>query len=556
MARSAEKSRRLTVFLLKDTVKKTDDALEPEDEKHWEMITFDPRTEVEGSFYWSSRPPGAPEWVSFVKPFIGEPPDKLRTASASGLLVLKVQGRFFAVTFGYGRSLLDLDKIEPQFGLKVCLNRIDPTQMRSMDTKTYEDVVVAKRTQVSKNSDIPAFGIDVSSDILRAVTGTPLDPNFAKTMSGSDGLVINRVFKPEALVDFCRQLLTAFQEDRYKENFSWIDDLKPVVDKEVIAQLDGTLLSQLQSGDTTFTYLAIPDVMDWEDVDVFRIAGTHSKDYSDLDLDEYLDDLGEQVSNLRIEEMKSRSVSVRYTGGGDFSSRWKLYKCLVSEQHLDGKLHVLMEGRWFAVTDTLVDAVDAYCGHLTQSAVNLPASTRDEKEEDYNKRLANTDPSHLLRLDAKIKRPGGASSGIELCDVMTSAGEFIHVKRKSRSSTLSHLFAQRSVSAATFIGDGEFRDKIRAEIENNVAADCQQQWLDLIPPSGQLVTRASYTVSYAIIAPAKIGQPWLPFFSKLNLMQHGKLLENNLGMKVAVSRIDIAESGTSNAALGVTAKKE
>jgi uncharacterized protein (TIGR04141 family) len=202
-----------------------------------------------------------------------------------------------------------------------------------------------------------------------------------------------------------------------------------------------------------------------------------------------------------------------------------------------------MEGQWFAVTDTLVDAVDSYCAHLSSSPVSLPVSTKAEKEGDYNERFANTDPDHLLMLDAKIKRPGGASSGIEVCDVLTSDREFIHVKRKSRSSTLSHLFAQGSISAETFVGDGEFRDKIRAEIQKSVATDRQEQWLELVPSGGQEVVRSSYTVSYAVITPAKEGSSWLPFFSKLNLMQHGKRLENTLGMNVTMSRIDVSDSG-------------
>ncbi len=545
MPRKNEKSRRLTIFLLKDTVEKADDALESEDKKSREVMPFDPQSGVEGCFCWSSRPPTCPEWTAFVKPFIAQIPEQLRTASVSGLLVLKVQNRFFAVTFGYGRSLLDLDRIEPQFGLRVCLNRIDPRQMRSVDTKTYEDVVVAKRTQVSRNSDIPAFGMDVSSDILRAVTGTPIDTGFSKTMSGSDGLVINRPLNPQELVGFCNQLLTAFQETLYKENFGWIDDLKPVVDKQVIGKLDGLLLDQIRAADTEKTYLAVPDVMDWEDVDAFKIAGTRKAEYADLDLEDYLGNLGPGTASLRMEDLKTRSVSVRYTRGGDFSRRWKLYQCLVSEQRIDDKLHVLMEGQWFAVADTLVDAVDTYCDHLSPSMICLPASTKAEKEGNYNERLANTDPDHLLKLDAKIKRPGGASSGIEVCDVMTSAGEFIHIKRKSRSSTLSHLFAQGSVSAETFIGDGEFRDKIRAEIKTSVPGDRQQQWLNLVPPSGQQPERSSYTVSYAVITSARDNRSWLPFFSRLNLMQHGKRLENNLGMKVTVSRIDVSDSLTS-----------
>jgi len=286
--------------------------------------------------------------------------------------------------------------------------------------------------------------------------------------------------------------------------------------------------------------------MDWEHVDAFRIAGTRQDDYPDLDLDDYLAKLGNQLSNLRIEDLKSRYVSVRYSGTEDFSRRWKLYQCLVSEQRINGRLHVLMESRWFVVADSLVDAVDSYYDSLPQARVNLPAATNAaEKEGDYNDRFAKSDPAHLLHLDAKIVRPGGASSGIEVCDVMTTNGEFLHIKRKSRSSTLSHLFAQGSISAEAFIGDGEFRDKIRAAIiaSTDVPIDLQQQWLDLVPASNQTVDKSSYTVSYAVITSAKANQSWLPFFSKLNLRQHGKLLEN-MGLNVAISRIDVTSTAT------------
>ena len=551
MPKERKKSRRLTVFLLKETVDNPDDALEPEEKKTRQTLAFDPQAGVDGAFFWASRPPVEPGWVAFVRPFVGQSPDGLKTASASGLLVLKASERFFAVTFGYGRSLLDLDKIEPQFGLKVCLNRIDPAQMRSMDTKTYEDVVVAKRTQVSKNSDIPAFGIDVSSDILRAVTGTPHNQEFAKTLSGSDSLVVNRPLEPAALADFCGELLAAFQDDSYKDNFGWIDDLKPVVDKTMISHLDELVVEQLKSGDTSYTYLAVPDVIDWEDLDAFRITGTRNEEYADLDLDEYLANLGNKCQTMRLGDLKSRSVSVRFTRTGEFSRRWKLYQCLVSEQRIGGQLHVLMEGRWFAIADSLVGEVDSYCASLPSAKVPLPpASSKNETEGDYNKRLADSDPTHLLHLDAKIRRPGGASSGIELCDVLTIDGEFIHVKKKSRSSTLSHLFAQGSVSAETFIGDGVFRDKIRAEIAKRETIGQQQQWLDLVPPSNQSVNRATYTVSYAVIT-ANTGQSWLPFFSKLNLMQHGRLLEN-LGVKVSISRIDAGSSAMTGSGASAT----
>jgi uncharacterized protein (TIGR04141 family) len=207
-----------------------------------------------------------------------------------------------------------------------------------------------------------------------------------------------------------------------------------------------------------------------------------------------------------------------------------------------------MEGRWFEVTDSLSRAVSNYWHSLGQSGVQLPSSAKTEQEAEYNRRVA-ANPSHrFVNLDARIARPGGASSGIELCDLLTADGEFLHIKRKSRSSTLSHLFSQGAVSAQAFIGDGVFRDRIREAIAKQVPEVQQTNWLSLVPPSTDGVDKSRYTVSYAVIAPARDEDSWLPFFSQLNLMQHGKTL-TNLDLKVTITRIPLEDPASSSEAV-------
>lgn len=133
------------------------------------------------------------------------------------------------------------------------------------------------------------------------------------------------------------------------------------------------------------------------------------------------------------------------------------------------------------------------------------------------------------------------SSGIEFCDVFSDEGELIHVKRESRSATLSHLFAQGTVSALTFINDDEYRTELRGLINQTVPQDSSDKWLNLIPPAGNTVERSKYRVTYAVITDSKReGRNWLPFFSKLNLMQHAKQLVSS-GFEVAVARVPIAD---------------
>jgi uncharacterized protein (TIGR04141 family) len=526
--------KRLTVLLLND-IAGPDEAIRST--RNPTAINLDPASGTTGRFYFQASHSSTPGWIAEVQPVLSAPIAAVFSASASGLLILKASGRYFAITFGYGKSFLDPSKIERQFGLRVALNRIDPTQLRSMDTKTFEDMVVTKNTQASKSSDIPTFGVDVSRDILRAVAGEPRDKSFAKRLAGSDALVLSVDITVSDLTAKCEQLLVAYNDTAYRADFEWIDHLAIVEDTGRVAQLDALLVAQLMSGDTSHTHMAMPEPIAWEDIDAFRIGGTYNTTYDDLDLDQYLEALGPKAAAITIDKLRRRDVSIRYTRSGEFDGTWNIYQCLVSEQRLDGRLFALIEGRWFAVSETLVDQVDDFIHTLTPAQPAIEDAEPGELEPDYNARMAANHPEDLLLLDAKIKRPGGASSGIEFCDLLSKNGELVHVKRKTRSSTLSHLFAQGSVSATTFVRDGSYRDDLRSEIRSSAPTGTLDQWLGLVPDGSTPVDKARYTVCYVVLTTKPQGGTGsLPFFSKLNLMQHGRQLQT-LGFNVSVTTL-------------------
>jgi uncharacterized protein (TIGR04141 family) len=407
-----------------------------------------------------------------------------------------------------------------------------------MDTKTFEDMVVTKNTQTSRSSDIPNFGIDVSRDILRAVAGEPRDKGFAKRLAGSDALVLSLEVAPRDLAAKCDELLLAYEDTVYRADFEWIDHLEVVEDQARVNELDLAMETQLKVGDSTATHMAMPEPIAWEDIDAFKIGGTRKRTYEDLDLAEYLSALGPGITDITIKRLKQRDVSIRYTRSGDFDGVWNVYQCLVSEQRLNSRLYVLIEGRWFAVSDTLVGQVDSFLRALPVTTPPIQDALSGELEPAYNSRMAGDHPSELLLLDAKIKRPGGASTGIEFCDLLSSNGEIIHVKRKSRSSTLSHLFAQGSISAATFVSDGEYRDELRKAVLEASPAGSESKWLSLVPDGTTVVDKQKYTVSYVVLTKGNhSGSDWLPFFSKLNLMQHGRQLQN-MGFGVSLIGLD------------------
>lgn len=528
---------RLTVFLLKD-VEEFSDALA--DEKDPDRVELDQESGLEGEFWWSARAPSAPPWVEFIGEVLSETPDGLRSSSASGLLIVRVATSVFALTFGYGRSFLRPETIVRGFGLKVALNRIDSQQMRSIDTKAYEDLVVAKTTQASKSTEVRTFGIEPMRDILRAVTGEPRTQELGNRLSGADALVLNIAVEPGDLPALLEKALEAYHDDEYKKDFEWVDHLALVTDPTIIEVLDGKLVAALKVKDTSVTHLAIPDAIEWEDIHAFKIRGARNNEYDDLDLDDYLEDL-KTTDDLTIELLKSRGVLISFARSSeDWDQKWTLYHCLVSEQRYKGGLFALIEGRWFSISKRLVDDVDAAVGHIGVSGLPLPAAMTGEKEGEYNERVSAS--MGFVSLDTKLVRPAGATSGIEFCDMLAPNRTFVHVKRKSRSSTLSHLFAQGLVSINAMIGDGVFREKVRGiigEQSKGFESSIIDDWVSAVPGSAEAISGSDYSVAYVVIAKStKPGNDWLPFFSKLNLMQTVRSLAP-LGVKVSLDRVDV-----------------
>lgn len=528
-------TQRLTIFLLRDAVD-FGDALADDVAKTLDERDLTQASGLTGRFYSKKSFSRKPGWAGYLDPVVEGGVQGLRTSSASGLLLLQVGGHAFAMTFGYGRSFLDQRRIERRFGLKVALNLIDERQIRSLDTKKFDEMVVSTNTQTSRTTELPTFGVDILRDILRAVTGKAPESSGYKALTGADALVLG-VDKPVTdLPALLRDLHSHYSDTKYQAAFGWIDHLSEVKDPALVETLDDQLVTQLQASDTSTTHMAMPENLDWADIEHFYIAPTRKTVYPELDLDEYLAQKATGAAKLTVALLKGRKVSVKFLRNADADSRWSVYQCLVSEQRVSGALFALIEGRWFAVADSLVDQVDRAIEAIPKASVTLPVGLPGESEGDYNARAAGATAS-LALLDRKLVAPDGSTTRIEFCDLLSTDGSLIHVKRKSRSSTLSHLFAQGHVSAEALV-DGTLRDRVRAAIQSAAGSGDASAWLDLVPPSSLPLDRDKVTVTYAVIADSKAtGVEWLPFFSRLTLMQTVRDL-NRLGFtKVALVRV-------------------
>jgi uncharacterized protein (TIGR04141 family) len=477
-----------------------------------------------------------PKWARFLELTVDEK-NKLHNQSALGLVFLCASERWFAVSFGMGHVKLDPSKFEQDFGLRVVLNAVDPRQLKSADIRTPDENTLSRRSQTSRGSDQTAFSIDVERDIVRGLAGTPKDKAFALRVAGSDSLSLDRKMTVADLSAVCADTYEMYLKTDYQAHFKWIDQIKHVREQDLLARLNADVVTALDAtikgGDAEGLHLAFPVIYDPEKSSLLRYKGFHSNIlYHDLDIGGYLDAIQKQGKvAYTLDDFENHAVHEVDDEGKDCGGRWKISDCMVFETNLDGHTYVLSGGRWYQIAADLATEVQAFFKSMPRSI--LPEAEIDENEEKYNNRLKGNDSS-LLCLDRKLIKPTGATTDIEVCDFLGLDGRLIHVKDKTSSSRLSHLFNQGTVSARVLVTDPASRDRIREKIQMVQDETGQTGFENIICSSVDELERDAFTVIFAVIASGK--EPKLPFFSLVTLRHAAKDLQS-LGFKSAFAWI-------------------
>lgn len=485
---------------------------------------------------------GAPKWARFLE-LSEEEKKKVFNHTAFGLVFIQATGRWFAVSFGMGHVKLDPAAFEQDFGLRVVLNAVDPKQLKSADVRTPDENTLSRRTQTSRGSDQTAFAIDIERDLVRGLAGTPKEAGFGSYVAGTDGLTLNRKLEIAELAQACGEAYAIYQKTDYKTDFGWIDQIRHIRDNALIENLDAKLVEALakavDDGETEGVHLAFPVIYDPEKSSLIRYKGFRSWQlYADLDLPGYLDALKErEKTGYTDEDLRNHTVHEVDDDGRDCGGKWKLRECIVFETELDGSTYVLSGGRWYQIDQDLAKEVQEYFDKTTK--VDLPKAEADETEEKYNKRVAGLD-ADIICLDRRLIKPTGATTKIEACDFLGRGREIIHIKDKTSSSRLSHLFSQGTVSARVLAIDPPSRDKVRAEVTAVQAETGQTGYEDIIPKGEEDFTRSDFTVVYGVIVASD--KPRLPFFSLVSFRQAARDLDA-LGYKHAFAWIEKPKSG-------------
>jgi len=506
------------------------------------------RFDFDAQLFVSPPEKGAPAWMEPLKTGFADL-DLPESVSNSAVLILGVKRGIkrlhFAATFGFGRFLLRQGSYERNYGMRVALNavyphrrneQLDPERLRAVDSKTVGPNTVRTRRQVDRRADFESFDVDVERDLLSGITGTPLDEELWGTrIDGADAVHLHRPTTFENLGETCLQLEK--NSGKVPPEFSWVDNIFAVRDTQLIEVLKQHVLDQLKSGKPGNLELAPPEIVEWGDIDHFAFSFDSDYTFEDPLISEYLERLSanDKLSGLTLSQLTSAHRLLAFNAENQPVGNWSVFRCLSGEIEHHSPTYVLSEGDFFEVSKDYMKGLDGALKKLMPFD-RLPAARQNSTEDAYNKQACTIDTNLLL--DKQTVRLNSRTTPIEICDILTSRKDLIHVKRKLNSSSLSHLFAQGLVSADLLLMNGEFRKKARQRIAGLERQRRLGNRFSRLLPLDRGITAQDFTVVYAIIAKWK-GKSLveaLPFFSKVNLRRYAQDLKR-MGYAVAYAQI-------------------
>jgi uncharacterized protein (TIGR04141 family) len=508
-----------------------------------------------GRLFVGQAPALPPTWASFIGEFARSAIPRLVNQSCAAVLFVRVDDpknppsqRTMAITFGTGHHALDPDAFERGFGLRVVLNSVARSSLRSLDMATLDATTFLRRVQASRDADLMGFGMDIDRDLLRLAAGSPRDASFARSLAGRDALTLNARISAAALLEKCKVALTLYQAVDYKKDFGFIDFITPVRDRALLQTLDALAFAELHtlvSGGSSDLHITLPDILDPEDgLDIgyygIGLRSGAKPAHGQLAIGDYVEELrgGHMAEIPDMAALKaSHEVRVIENGEGDKKRKRKLYDCFVFEVDHAGSVYVLFAGEWFAVDRAFHASVEAGFRAIV-SAAPFVAATSQPTERAFIKELATH--RNLLNLDqVKLNPTGMPGANLEPCDFLSAHRQLIHLKDGHDSAPISHLWNQGIVSAEAFVGDDKYRRDFRAAVKQRQKKAKKAGFEKLLPDGRSRPNPSDFTVVFGIMrAPyKKSGALGLPFFSKISLRATAERIRL-MGFKVEVHLIE------------------
>ena len=334
------------------------------------------------------------------------------------------------------------------------------------------------------------------------------------SVTGCDSIRITTKKSANELVELCQNLLSLYAQKEAETKFPEVFNVRYEKTPSIVAKLNSLLLDAIRQKDSALL-LSYPEILDYQNIGQIKFGRLRPVDLFTIE------SFWEAIPNDELEMMSLEKLQSHYNVGildadGNVSNKTKpsLYKCLIYEHELDGRIYHFCEGKWYCVEQRFIEDLKRKLNPYFLES-KLP-NNKMHCEAAYNEMVAATQ-EHSIVFDRRNLFVSGQTP-IELCDIcqLDSANEvvLIHVKIGVHSSSLSHLFSQGHVGTEILLvpqsGAIEHFSKIVSE----------SQLDDSSKDSIIREVRAKrFKVIFAIITKksASLKSDALPLFSRINL---------------------------------------
>lgn len=478
--------------------------------------------------------PARPPWW---RAFFGIEKELFQTFKGA-LVFLNVGDRNFAISFGHVHHHLNDYAYEYDFGLRVTLNSLDPSELKSADM-VAPGTARRKRTQVAVSTDLTFLDFDGNSEIIRSLTGKVKDEykDLFKNATGSTSLKIGMTIEPQRLPEVCETLLELYGSSAFRATFPNIQNISPIKDPEKIDALNADILIAFIDHSEAIV-LSIPEIVDYQDDKTccfFRAEGKTSEIFPDITIEalwEFLDE--HRISPANAAAFRQYQLVLCDVEGSP-GRVYTVMRSLVYEITApdDGAIFHMTDGNWYRAEAAFVERMTTYINGKCLPS-HLPPYNHDKtvngkkvySEEAYNAAITEWDENFLC-LDQTNIGPSG-SSQVEPCDIYSvskigteeATCDLYHIKISTRSAHLSHLFNQGINAVELLKQEEECVIKLKRLIEDRIQGEKQGAFCAPID-------NKKYSVIFGIIShkAADAQAKNLPLFSRLSLMRTMQILD-------------------------------
>lgn len=424
-----------------------------------------------GAFIKLPSDPTTPKWLGYIAPLIVTTTAlDLSTQSPGGILWLPRGSKTFLMSFGYAHMKIKDEWVEPEFGKTVALTVVPQGMVREVRAEQ----VFARRHVASERAPRAAavreFGFEPDRDLVSAVEGTPEAtywPLLGTRVRGSISLKFDLNF--DCLIETLDQIVERFESDDHQRRWPQANNLVPVRDDQLRANLDGLLGTMLVAHRPEDDIaLAAPSERSGDKPHPQHfVVGRLSPSVATspyLTFSGWLSHLGSKGIALSLDSARATKVHLLDDNKEEIGS-CSMYDCFGTEVTHGGKTYVLSSGNWYAASQNFINDTQALLATVAPPSHLLSAWNSVDHEGAYNIATCDLDPDRWL-FDRALVNFGGGSSSFEFCDVMHLPSRTLYfVKHPTGSAGVSHLCEQVRRTAENFFHPNpNFRNKLHARI--------------------------------------------------------------------------------------------